>query len=237
MNKLLNCLIICTIFLGISKPAKAMPIQFFGEDLGANSSFVPNGNAVDAQNAFLSKLSDTSTEDFESSTLGVSSHRLSFTGSAGTIGGVLRSNPGSFVSNGMSGIFPTSGSQVWQSNSRFSIEFETPIVALGFFVEDVEVNPLTLQLDLVGGGTKDILIDSTVRAPNGGLTYFGFIDKDQPFTRVTFLEPTRGDGYGFDDITVAEQVQSVPEPSTILGTFMALGFGALLKKKGAKKDN
>ncbi|NEQ39424.1 MAG: PEP-CTERM sorting domain-containing protein [Okeania sp. SIO3I5] len=218
-----------------------MPIQFFGEDLdanmGANSSFVPNGNAVDAQNDFLSRLSDINTADFESSTLGVSTHRLSFAGSTGTIEGILRSNRGSYVSNGSSGAFPTSGSQLWGSGSRFSIEFETPIVALGFFVQDIEVNPLSLQLDLVGGGTKDILIPSTVRAPNGGLTYFGFIDKDQPFTRVTFLEPTRGDGYGFDDITVAEQVQSVPEPSTILGTFMALGFGALLKKKGAKKDN
>ncbi|NEP78706.1 MAG: hypothetical protein F6K39_11290 [Okeania sp. SIO3B3] len=52
MNKLLSSLIICTISLGIGKPARAISI-FYGEDLGAGGTFVPNGNAVQAQNDFL----------------------------------------------------------------------------------------------------------------------------------------------------------------------------------------
>ncbi len=41
--------------------------------------------------------------------------------------------------------------------------------------------------------------------------------------------------FGFDNIVVNESA-AVPEPLTILGTTTALGFGALFKKKGAKKD-
>ena len=57
---------------------------------------------------------------------------------------------------------------------------------------------------------------------------------NNPFNSATFIGATSHDGYGFDDLTIGvKQVETVPEPSTILGIGMALGFAALFKNKGA----
>ncbi|ABG53006.1 MAG: PEP-CTERM sorting domain-containing protein [Trichodesmium sp. St16_bin4-tuft] len=236
MKKLLNSLIIGTIALGIGQPARAISI-FYGEDLGAGGSFVPNGNAVQAQNDFLSQLSGISTEDFENFIAkDTGPLDLIFTGSAGTIKGTLTSTGSGLVRNrSYSGSFPTSGNQFWATTSQFSINFDKPIVAFGFFFSDFEQNPLTLELGLVEGGTQDISTSATVPASNGALAYFGLINMDNPFTSATFVGATKRELYGFDDLTVSDlkPAKTVPEPSTVLGIFMALGLGALFQKKEA----
>ena len=235
MNKLLNSLIICTIYLGISQPARAISI-FYGEDLGAGGSFVPNGSAVKAKNGFLSQLPGTSIEDFENSTeKDTSPLDLSFTGAAGTIEGTLTSTGSGTVANSsFDGVFPTSGNQFWAANSQFSIDFDVPVVAFGFFLSNIKTNLLTLRLALVGGGTRDLSIATTVPAPDGALAYFGLIHMENPFNSATFIGATSIDGYSFDDLTIGvKQAETVPEPSTILGIGMALGLAALFKDKRA----
>ena len=105
-----------------------------------------------------------------------------------------------------SGIFPTTGVNSWQANAPFSIDFgSTEIAAFGFYLTDVEFAPrLELTLDLVNGDQKILTIPSTIPAPNGALSYFGFIDADNPFTKVTFSNATNFDGFGFDDLTVGD---------------------------------
>ncbi|MGK7886773.1 MAG: PEP-CTERM sorting domain-containing protein [Crocosphaera sp.] len=221
----------------ISTTAKGLSISFYGEDLTAGGTFVPNGNAVQAQNDFLSQLSGVSTEDFEGFTAGDTGPlSLSFVGGGGNINGNLTATgTGSVATGSFAGVFPTSGSQFWVANSQFSIDFDTPIIAFGFFVTDIENNPFTLRFDLVEGGTTDIQIPATTPAPNGALAYFGIIDTDNPFTSATFIGPS-SDGFGFDDLTVGDvnQVASVPEPATILGTLFAFGSAGLMKHKKRK---
>ena len=123
-----------------------------------------------------------------------------------------------------------------QTNGPFSVDFgTTKIAAFGFYLTDVELFPsLELTLDLVGGGQKVVAIPSTVPAPNGALSYFGIIDADNPFTKVTFSNATPSDGFGFDDLTVGEvrQVRTAPEPSTLsLLTLGTLGAAGLLRRK------
>jgi len=217
-------------------PNVANATTFFGEDISAGQSFVPGGNAEMTELDFLSQLSGVSTESFESFSSGqIGPLNLTFSGSLGNINATLEGS--NFVLTGsFSGVFPTDGTNSWVANGPFSIDFgTTEIAAFGFYLTDVEADPgLELTLDLVSGGQKVVTIPSTVPAPNGALSYFGIIDADNPFTKVTFSNATPSDGFGFDELTVGEvsQVRTAPEPSTLLGLgTLTLVGGTLLRRK------
>lgn len=141
-----------------------------------------------------------STESFESFSNGqIGPLGLTFSGSLGAINATLEGS--NFIRTGSgAGVFPTTGTNSWQANGPFSIDFGlTEIAAFGFYLTDVEAAPsLELTFDLVGGGQAVLTVPSTVPAPNGALSYFGVIDADNPFTRVTFSNATGGDGFGFE---------------------------------------
>jgi hypothetical protein len=129
--------------------AHAAPTTFFGEDLN-NSAFTPlaaTPNADSAEASFLSFLSGTSTEDFESISSCMSTPiHLSFSGSAGTLSAILSGSSGTVVSvapestNG-AGRYATSGRNFFEvaaggandftSSHRPSARPSRPLVSAG----------------------------------------------------------------------------------------------------------
>ncbi len=213
---------------------------FFGTDAdGSQYTRATNVSSLAARNAFLSNLVGVGTEDFESRS-GGSPLNLTFLG-AGTaqltgIGTVQTfSDPGA---NG-AGRYATSGAKFWEARTSadpaetFKVTFGSEVAAFGFYGIDIGDfgSQLTLQFDLVGGGTYDWLLPYTAsngtNSPrDGSLLFAGYINT-VGFTAVTFKGTSVSDAFAFDDMTVGskEQVSTVPEPSTYL--MMAVGMSVL----------
>lgn len=137
----------------------------------------------------------------------------------------------------------------------FSVTFAQPQAAVGFFATDVgDEDPLNTDFDillertigsplLIGLNPLSDLgaIGSTVTfgslAPlngidaSGAILFFGIVDPNDPFTKVTFRNASSIDGFGIDDFTIASQV--IPEPNTLLllGSGLVLGGFASWRKK------
>jgi hypothetical protein len=157
------------------------------------------------------------------------------------------------------GQYPISQSNYWSSQFlplalspfAFSLEFSAPQVAFGFFGVDIgdAGAQVRLELGLPGGDTlapMSISIPHTLGTEpttGGSVLYFGLIDTDNPFTRVTFVSPTASDAFSFDNFTIASasQVvsvptvvpgsQVVPEPDTLVLVGSGLTIGACMLRR------
>ena len=195
--------------------ANAVPMTFFGEDVSGSG---PNAAAAEAD--FLSNLSGAGTEDFESATL----PNVSFTASTGVIGATLSGGGATIENSSAQGRFATSGSQFVETETGgdFAVTFDSPIAAFGFFGTDVGDfgNSLILRLTQSAGGFVELNVGNTVASFNGqndgSLLYIGFLDTDQTYTSVEFLNTGEGaDVFGFADLTVGDIGQVIdptPDP-------------------------
>lgn len=228
------------ITAAIPGAASAAIITFTGEDLGVSGGSFPNASA--ARDQFVASLSSSArgnVETFERFPLGglngpPQTFALTATGSTGPITGQV--NTAFFqdqVSNaGGGGRFATSGSQYYAATQPFSLAFDQPISAIGFFLTglgDVGFDRLSLTLSgnaaatLAVPYTLDNAQDDAERAVFYGLT------STQSFNTATFAFPSLAvDAYGLDDLIVADSGQlaspattPVPEPP------MGLLFGTL----------
>lgn len=215
---------------------------YFGQDPGAGEGtrLTEHLNADAARTSFLNNLSGVGTETFESFNNGTAGPlALNFTGAGtATISGT---GTVSTVSSGTNGVgrYPISGVNYWETGSNFSISFSEAVAAFGFYGIDVGDYNGQVTLELIGGATKTINVGNSTNVRGGGVLYFGVIDTENPFTKITFGNTAGGtDYFGFDDMTIGsiEQVQNpVPEPSTLLllgGGLLGLGFA---RKRFAKK--
>lgn len=215
---------------------------FFGEDINRtatgqneNSVRIPHPNSDVARSSFVSSLSGIVTETFEEYAANSSISTLTFgpdTATLSTSLQVVNLPTGTF-----NGTYPISGNQFLLQNAlgtnAFSIGFSTPQAAFGLYVTDLEVQGnLTLRFLLTDGTTTiDRLIPTQVNPTpsdnnTGSVLYWGVIDSANPFTRVTFIRNLNaGDGFGFDDMTIARPTQVVPEPQTY--ALMAVGLSFL----------
>jgi hypothetical protein len=241
--------------LGMSSaPAQAYNI-FFQEDVNnAPVNDVPPlpsfPNATQAQTNFLSQLTVTPIENFESFTaFQPSPLNLIFPG-AGT---ATLNGAGQILNYPTNGTYATSGKNYWSTNSGndgFKIDFDEAIAAFGFFATDIGDfgARLVLELGLVNGGTTQIEVNHTLgssASTSGSVFYQGIIasNPNELFKSVRFLSKgsTFGgfvDGFGFDDMTIAsaDQVKSVPEPQNILGLATVLGLGVVFTKRRSLKS-
>ena len=225
---------------GMAGPAQALSVTYFGEDsgLGENTPLSSWANAAQAEADFLANLVGVGTENFESFADGTAAPLLLTFPGAGTVtlqgDGEVNEVP-SGNTNGK-GRYATSGTHYWETgaNFNFSIFFSNPVAAFGFYGIDAGDFQGQLTLDLVSGGTQTLNIPHTVSAPGGSVIYLGVIENDPTlqFTSVSFGNiGSSVDNFGFDDMTIGslEQVQPVPEPSTILlvgtGLIGIIGFG------------
>ncbi|WP_282606845.1 hypothetical protein [Pelagibius sp. Alg239-R121] len=234
----------CTAMAALAVAAQAEPIRtFFGEDLHNSRttrlSSTPNADAAAAE--FLSNLSGTGTEEFESFSSGsVSSLALSFPGSMGsTITSTLSNPAGSniVINNRTSGTngygrYPISGDQYLDvDGANFQIDFDNGIAAFGFYGIDIGDFGGELSLTLANGVTESLDIGNTVGSggsTDGSVLFFGLIT-DSPFTQLTFANSTTSDIFAFDNMTIGDLSQivpptaSVPEPASLA----SFGFGLL----------
>ena len=215
-----------SIFFAFSVSAHAQfdPVIVFGEDIDADSSFVPGGEAEQARQSFLAALQGASTEDFEERS-GSAPLTLVFEGTAGDITAELSGN-GDVRSSPGFGRFATSGSRYFNvSGDGFTIEFDTPVAAFGFYGTDIGdfEGQVTLELTLESGETETLTVPNstpsstglTQQQLDGALLFYGILSPDVSFTQVVFGNTAAGvDVFGFDDLTVGDVGQIVGPPPT-----------------------
>lgn len=123
-----------------------------------------------------------------------------------------------------SGVFGSTYSafSLGRGGANFDLEFETAQTAFGFFAHDVEIAPIRLTFETPYGQSFTVDVDYTKnegRAPNSSVFFFGMIDTENPFTKVSLVSQSTWDGFAFDDITIATREQmvmsSTPEPTTL----------------------
>ncbi len=223
---------------------------YFGTDVdGSSTARATNVNSLAARNSFFTTLTGVGTETFESFAAGASNVMLTFPG-AGTAqisGGGEVATQGAGA-NG-AGRYPVSGTNYYEATSAasggttFSIAFNNPVAAFGFYGVDIGDfgSQLSLVFTLSGGGTATwalpyVATNGANTPRDGSLLYAGFIGS-QTFTKVDFVGTSSDDVFGFDDMTIgsAQQVivpTSTPEPGSIvlLATGLA-GLGVAVRRR------
>jgi hypothetical protein len=152
------------------------------------------------------------------------------------------------------GTYPTDGTQGLSLNSanKFSIAFNSPLRAFGYFGTDLgdNNNVLTMIFTLNGNPVDSVVVPTFPGGQNSSKFFFGYIGDTATtlFDRVEFSSSLNNtipsDAIGIDQIRVATASQvtgtsifvnptSVPEPSSIVG--MLLFGGSLLALKHKQK--
>jgi hypothetical protein len=202
---------------------KCLPPFFFAEDLNWTSAqgvdnpvrpdSLPNSRRVQAQ--FGSNLKSSAVSvGFEGIATGpitqfsAGSRTVSVTGVTGTVE-VREQDAGTSF-----GAYPTEGNRfLFQfNNPSFTLNFDSAIVAFGFMGTDIGDGGASLLLTFqrADGTTQNILVPNSRTAPgswpniSGSALFFGIIDRDHPFTSITFTNPNNPlDGFGFDEMMIA----------------------------------
>lgn len=208
---------------------------YFGEDQGAGETtpMTTSPNAVLAQDQFLAALIGEQIENFESFATSTAAPLAVSFGSAGTatLQGTGEVGSVTFGTTNGFGRYAVSGTNYWEATNAFSIEFSQPVAAFGFYGVDIgDFNgQVTLELELVGGGTETLIVPTRSSAPGGSVLYFGLLTTDPNllFTSISFGNTASGtDFFAFDDFTIAslgQVVSAVPLPPALLGGLAGLG--------------
>lgn len=210
-------------------PAFAASTVYFGLDNSDLSGGGVASNSDAAHSAFVGAAGILGTQGFESLALGA-------VPSSFAIGGVTASfvntaqNGYSVIASGVNGLystFATSGSQYLDSlsdngSTYYTISFNTPVRALGFYVSDVSdwlntggsIPNLKLNLTQVSGGASLDLANGTDpnTIVNGNVSFIGVIDPANAITGFSISSAASipgADAIGIDNL----QVSPVPEPS------------------------
>ncbi len=227
-----------TLLLVSSPTAHAQ--EFFGQDLdGANGTRLTNRpNSDTARSNFFSNLSGVGTESFEGFANGAAPpYTLTFPGAGtATLTGVGTVRTRATGAN--DGRYPTTGNNYYDTSQPFDVAFSQDIAAFGFSATDVGDGGdlvLTFSNDGVPVFTRTIPAQTPLSRGNGSVLYFGYINTNQLFDRVSFSTSAPGfETIGFDDLTAGSrnQVAAVPEPSEVVtALFLGGTLGGLMVRR------
>ena len=249
-------LLLASAFCFADLNAYSFPVTFFGEDANNSSGYHATSwtNSTTAQTNFLNSLNtnDIYIEDFQGYADATPGAGLTVDfGDAGTAtlnGGYVSGDWDTNVSFNpyTNGRFSTSDDgdhflEVPTSNldqggtGSFTLEFAKGQSAFGFFGTDFENSDVSLSLTFENalGTVLTLDIPHNQNISSGSVLFFGVIDTENSFTKVTFTgENITRDWFGFDDFTIATKDQIVPEPATLV--FMSLGLAGFLSFRRKK---
>lgn len=221
--------------IALLSSAASAQTRYYGEDnTGSESTRAPLVNALSARSAFLSRLVGVGTADFESG----SELSLTFPG-AGTAS--LSAGYTRAIQTGTNdfGRYPTSGVTYLEADANaLTISFDQDIAAFGFYGIDLGDYNSQLTLRFYDGNT---VVDTWTpytpagsECPNsycGSIKFIGTISA-VAFNRVTFTGTNTADAFGYDDMTIgtAQQLRTVPEPTSVVLVIAGVVGLALLKR-------
>lgn len=225
----ISTLLASSFILVVCSMAHAVPVTFFGQDLGLGEStpLASFPNSVAAESNFKANLTGVSTENFET----LAGNLVDFGGGlTATLSGGQREFVASGATNGV-GRYAISGNYYWESGVDFSLTFSSPISAFGFYGIDIgDFNgQVLLKLMDTSNVITELNIGNSINIAGGSVLYFGFYDLVNSYTSILFSNTAAGtDFFGFDDFTIGtlENIDPnpvVPEPGTVL----LLGAGLL----------
>ena len=238
------------IFATIPGIASATVITFTGETLGVSGDGFPTASA--ARDQFVASLASSArgnVETFERFPLGVlngppQTLALTASGSGGPLTGQVRSTVfQNQVSNaGGGGRFATSGSQYYAATQPFSLVFDQPISAIGFFLTGLgDIGFDRLNLTLSGGATETLALPYTLdnAQDEARRVLFYGLTSTQSFTTVTLAFPGLAvDAYGLDDLIFADSGQvassgqatspATPVPEPVMSWLFAAAAAAVV---------
>lgn len=248
--------------IGVTVPTHAYTI-FFGEDLN-NSPNIPLRSFPNPQTAeanFLSRLTNTGIETFESFTP-TTGGRLTLTSQSGIAatlhgsGSIVSVPPG--TTNGL-GRYSIYGRNFWEANAdwgQFWITFNQTVAAFGFYGIDIGDFGGQLVLNLGGGRMTQLTVPNTIGrtgSTDGSVLYFGIIadNREEYFTSILFNMSTgQGDVFAFDnmtfgsieevipsDVSIGEPKVAIPESSSVFGAIAlgAIGATSLLLRQRQRR--
>jgi MYXO-CTERM domain-containing protein len=236
--------------LVLASAAQAAPTVYFGENqlpAGAVS-----GDPVAARSDFLAQLTTgVNSEGFESYAAGASAPlNLSFAGSNGTTLGASLTGQGVINSGPQLGRFNTTqtpnASKYWDVSGAFNISFGTAVSAFGFYATDIgDFNgQVTVDVTDEAGTTTNFVINTKPNSNNGALLFWGFVDKNNKYTKISFGNTSTSgiDGFGFDDMVISDACQvngatncvaptPTPEPGSLALAGLALAGLAVVSRR------
>ncbi len=222
---------LAAILLIATQTANAATVTFFGEDNAGGSLPTPNSDA--AQQAFLDQLEGELIEDFEDIAPGTQFPiTVTFNGDAATLTGTNVIGSTGIAAEPLAGRFAISGNQYLNLGTfdaqSFTLTFDSPQAAFGFYATDVGNVEGQLTLSFDGGPAVEVA--HTITDPGAAL-FFGYIDRENPFTTVEFGNSAGiDDAFGFDDFTIGRVDQVtigvIPEPTSV--SLLAVGLGSVL---------
>lgn len=228
-------LLVMSLLIGVSA---ASPLFFFGEDrgLGEGARLTSHPNSDAARNDFLSKLINPGVENLDSFPTGKTAPLAVNFGAAGTAtmqgSGAIATVPSGTNNFGR---YPISGNNYWEvQSSSFSIDFTQSQVAFGFYGVDVGDFDGQLTVSYIDGEVKTYNVPHTRNNIGGTVIYYGFIDQDHPFDKVTFGNIGSGaDVFAFDDFTIGtnEQVKIPEFPTVALPVVSILGLVFMFQRR------
>jgi hypothetical protein len=187
-------------------------------------------------NSFNEVTKTTVVENFESSSLTIDTFLPPFVSNGNTYTGFAgQPFPNVYIvppSANSAFLFPiTSNVLSANGDEDFTVDFGSPTRVLGFDTYLNGFGPATVQVF----GNSGLLDTFSLSHDPTTVGFLGIV-ADEPVTSIRWTTVNGGIvNTGIDNIRQGTVLSaSVPEPSTILGSSIALGFGTFLKRKPAK---
>lgn len=210
--------------------AAAAPLTFFGEDggLGETTALSAHPNADAARDDFFASLSGTNnaTQSFETFTPSTDLVAGALTVDFGALGSAVL-NEGFISEEPFGGRYAISGKKFWEtSTTSFTVHFSSAVIGFGFYGIDVGDYGGQMTISLSNGSTSTV--GHALNAVGGAVLYWGFLDRDNPFTSITFGNTNAGsDWFGFDDFSIVTAMPDNPVSEPGILALFGIGFVAL----------